>query len=255
MNLTSLAIKLFGPKAIRALLAWLASLLAAKEIAVDFGNITAFIVTLSAGLIIWLWSVIAKTSPDHDMQDRIKTFIGSASGLVLPMIFGWLNAHGISITGHETVESALAIGLTVAASIATRPDKTTKTDSSKLKLPLVLLFGLACLSSACTTVRNARLVQLNNAALRLCMLGLLALVLLPSCVYADSKGADQWRIASLGTNAQEMTVTAQGFNVKGMDQGTPAEQVIGKVASLQLQKKVIDAAGSVINETVDTLAK
>ena len=43
--------------------------------------------------------------------------------------------------------------------------------------------------------------------------------------------------------------------LEGLDQGTPAKEVISKVASLQIQKKVVDAAGSVINETVDTLAK
>lgn len=257
-------LNLQGAKLARQILAAGIGVATAHGYILDPSSVGSMITGLiSIGLLV-AWSAWHKAPADAEVKSTVSALATAAASQFIPILSGWLSQHGLADGTNATPEALLLWGANAALSHKNMPDKKPNTTpptgsiaSVAKKIPAALLLAGLSLSSltACQSLRNARLVQLNNAAVRALLLAFLAIAVLPSCVYADSRGAGQWRVASVMTNAQEMNVTAEGFTAKGLDQGTAAKDVIGKVASLQIQKKVVDAAGSVINETVDSLAK
>lgn len=257
-------LNLQGAKLARQILAAGIGVATAHGYMLDTSSVASMITGLiSIGLLV-AWSAWHKAPADAEIKSTFSALATAAASQFIPILSGWLSQHGLADGTNATPEALMLWGANAALSHKNMPDKkpnatppTGSIASVAKKIPAALLLGTLSLGTltACQSLRNARLVQLNNAAVRALLLAVLAIAVLPSCAVASGPEWNNWKAAYAFTNAKGSKVTSEGWTFDEIDQGTPAEKVIGKVASLQIQKKVVDAAGSVINETVDTLAK
>jgi hypothetical protein len=145
-------VSLFGSKIIRSALAWLAGYLGASGVTLETDSLFTFAASLMLGLVVIIWSIVAKAKPSDEMKDKLADASHALASFALPAVLGWLRAKGITVTGDMNAEQALLMTMQVTASGLNKPDAHIEAKSgTKLKLPLIIAL-MACASSltACT---------------------------------------------------------------------------------------------------------
>lgn len=250
-TLTNLAIKTFGPKAIRSGLAWLAGLLAAYGVTLDTNSTYTFLGSLLIGAVVVIWSMLAKAKPSDELRDKIGDFCHAVVMVIMPAVLGFLKGKGITLTGDETAEQLIMLGLFTASSALNKPDakteKLTAPDPNKLKLPTALLLIAATLASGLLTSCKAYHRAAITATLRAsCALMLVALS--TSCMAAKGTG---WAYASLGTNAERVEARDSELIVEGMNQTEGIKAGGGILTNLALTKGAYGLADTITKKTPD----
>lgn len=120
--LSNTFINLFGSKAVRFALAYLAAEAAKVGVTLDTNSVYTFIASGLVFLAIIVWSVVAKHKPDAADQSKLADFAHAIASLIVPAILGTLHAKGISVTGSDSMEVVLLGALQVAASGLNKPD-------------------------------------------------------------------------------------------------------------------------------------
>jgi len=123
------ALKLFGPKLVRAGLAALAGFGLTYGVSIDTSNVAAFVASIAMLFAVWVWSIFAKTTPDSTQREVMANAFHSAAALLVPGLIGWMQAKGVSVTDSTTIDVLGPLLLQVAASGLNKPDKTAKPKS------------------------------------------------------------------------------------------------------------------------------
>lgn len=223
--LINLVLKNFGGKISRSLVSYAVAFFAAKQVIVSGDTANAFVISTVGAVLVILWSMLAKIQPKDAPVDQIKDFVTSLGALVLPGVIGWLNAKGIMITGNETADAATLILLRSSYSHFINPDSPANSKGEKLNLNSVQLLAFFFIISSLT-----------------------------GCAFAHGT-ASSWTLASLGTDVNGLSISAQGMTAQNMNQSdglkassTAALKLMNTAAMKSVASGLVNKSTSVIGQ-------
>lgn len=112
----------YGPKLTRALLGVLGGWGATYGVTLDDSNLTALVGSVALLFAVWAWSFKAKRQPSDTDRETMAHAAHAAAALLVPVIIGWMQAKGYTVTGETSIDVLGPLLLQVAASGLNKPD-------------------------------------------------------------------------------------------------------------------------------------
>ena len=116
------ALKLFSGKTTRFVLNAIGGYGVTYGVTVDGASPMTFVGSLFLLVCVVGWSLIAKVKPTTDEREHLANLSHALASMLVPVLIGWMQAKGVSVTGHESMDVLGPMLLQLAASHLNKPD-------------------------------------------------------------------------------------------------------------------------------------